>query len=78
MEILIPLKGLIDIQAECDRLSKEIAKFEKEVQRADAKLSNASFMERAPADVVAKERQALAENQAAIDKLTLQLKKMKS
>ncbi|QEM67979.1 valine--tRNA ligase [Geobacter sp. FeAm09] len=61
VQIFVPLKGLVDVEEEEKRLSKEIAKIEKEIDLFSKKLENPSFVERAPADVVAKEREKLAE-----------------
>ena len=61
VQIYVPLKGLVDVEEEEKRLLKEIAKIEKEIDQFSKKLENPSFVERAPADVVAKEREKLAE-----------------
>ena len=55
-EILMPLKGLINLEDELARLEGEQAKLEKEVARIDGKLSNEKFVSRAPEHVVAEER----------------------
>ncbi|WP_026913459.1 valine--tRNA ligase [Perlucidibaca piscinae] len=62
MTLGVPLAGLIDVGAELTRLDKEIARLGQEVARVEAKLSNESFVARAPADVVAKERDKIADN----------------
>ena len=69
MKLLIPMAGLIDKTAELARLAKEIEKLAKDVDRVEAKLSNASFVDKAPAAVVDKERGKLAEMKSALDKL---------
>ena len=69
LEILVPMAGLIDKDAELARLGKEIEKLGKDLSRIEGKLSNASFVDKAPAEVVAKEREKLAEQQAAMEKL---------
>jgi len=69
MKILIPMAGLIDKAAETTRLDKEIAKLRKEAERGVAKLGNADFLGRAPAEVVEKERTRVAELQLAVTKL---------
>ena len=56
----VPLKGLVDVAAEEERLLKEISKIEKEIEMFSKKLENPSFVDRAPAEVVAKEREKLA------------------
>ena len=61
VEIVVPLKGLVDVEEEEKRLLKEIGKIDKDVEFLAKKLENPSFVERAPADVVGKEREKLAE-----------------
>ncbi|NVO00108.1 MAG: valine--tRNA ligase [Geobacteraceae bacterium] len=61
VQIFVPLKGMVDVVAEAERLNKEIGKIEKEIDMFSKKLENPSFVDRAPADVVAKEREKLAE-----------------
>ncbi len=73
MELLIPLAGLIDVTAEKDRLQKEIARLERELSRLAGKLENDSFVANAPADVVAKEQQKLAETREAHERLQSKL-----
>ena len=56
MEVLVPMAGLIDKDAEIARLQKEIDKATKDLERIEGKLSNDSFVAKAPEAVVAKER----------------------
>jgi len=77
MEILVPMAGLIDKAAELDRLGKEVQKLKQEVSRADARLKNPGFADRAPADVVAKEREKLNEYRSQLAKLEEQAEKIK-
>jgi valyl-tRNA synthetase len=60
LEILVPLAGHINISDELDRLDREIAKLNLECNKLDAKLDKPAFIEKAPPEVVAKERQKLA------------------
>lgn len=55
-EIFIPLENLVDIQKEIERLEKEKAILEKELERVDGKLNNAGFAAKAPAKVIDEER----------------------
>jgi valyl-tRNA synthetase len=77
MEILVPMAGLIDKAAELDRLGKEIQKLKQEVGRAEQRLKNPGFADRAPADVVAKEKEKLNEYRSQLAKLEEQSEKIK-
>ncbi|WP_426417111.1 valine--tRNA ligase [Aestuariirhabdus sp. LZHN29] len=78
MEVLVPMAGLIDKVAETTRLAKEIEKLGKEVARFEGKLSNPRFVDKAPAEVVEKERAKMADAQTAKQTLEDQLKKIES
>ncbi|SDL37262.1 valine--tRNA ligase [Pseudomonas indica] len=78
MEVLVPMAGLIDKDAELARLDKEIQRLGGEVQRVGGKLSNASFVDKAPAEVIAKERAKLAEAELALGKLNEQRERIAS
>ena len=69
-ELLIPMAGLINKEDELARLEKEIARIDGEIARIDNKLSNASFVDKAPAAVVAKEKEK--QQGYIIDKAKLQ------
>ncbi|HWH80905.1 MAG TPA: valine--tRNA ligase, partial [Burkholderiaceae bacterium] len=66
----------VDLAAERERLSKEIARLEAEIGKAGAKLSNASFVARAPAAVVAQENQRVADFTATVARLKDQLARL--
>ncbi len=77
VEVALPLAGLVDINEEKARLRKEIEKQKKELTGLDNKLANAKFLDRAPADVVAREqarqaelRDGIAKQQALLDRLS--------
>lgn len=72
-ELFLPLEGLVDVEAERARLGKEIEKITKEIQKSNAKLGNASFVDRAPAAVVEQERARLADWEAKKSQLEAML-----
>ena len=59
LRVLIPLAGLIDLEAEKARLAKEVGRIQGEIKKCEGKLGNANFVANAPAEVVAQERQRL-------------------
>ncbi|WP_062308711.1 valine--tRNA ligase [Alicyclobacillus sendaiensis] len=65
-KIYIPLAGLIDMDAERERLKKEANRLKGEVERLEKKLANANFVQRAPQEVVAQEREKLADYRAKL------------
>src|SRR5205085_2248461 len=60
MTLVVPLEGLVNMQAEITRLDKEIKRLGAEVDKANAKLANANFVANAPAEVVAQEKDRIA------------------
>jgi len=76
LKILIPMAGIIDKQAELNRLDKEIQKLNNELPRVTGKLGNPAFVDKAPAEVLAKEQAKLAELQSSLDNLLLQKQKI--
>jgi valyl-tRNA synthetase len=76
LRILIPLAGLIDKEAEIPRLSREVDRTRKELARGEAKLGNADFMNRAPAEVVVKERERVADLRHALGRLEEHLQRL--
>jgi valyl-tRNA synthetase len=71
-QAFITLEGLVDVTAERARLDKEIAEFTAVLERSQAKLAKREFVDKAPADVVAKERAKVVEFTAVLDKLSAQ------
>jgi valyl-tRNA synthetase len=69
MQVFVPLKGVLDIDVERERLQKRIGEVEKYVDGLLKKLANANFLNRAPADVVAREKARCAELEEEIAKL---------
>ena len=76
LRVLIPLAGLIDLDAERARLTKEIARIQAEIKKCEGKLGNANFVDHAPAAVVEQERTRLSDWNAQIDALRGQAEKL--
>jgi valyl-tRNA synthetase len=73
LEILVPMAGLIDPEAELDRLAKRQRRAETEFGKLRAKLANGEFVRNAPEDVVAKDQARLAELGTEVDQLARQI-----
>lgn len=78
MEILIPMAGLIDKEAELARLNKAADKLDKDVARTSGKLGNENFVSKAPAAVIEKEREKLADMQMQLAKINEQKETIKA
>ncbi|WP_426700673.1 valine--tRNA ligase [Rhodanobacter sp. Col0626] len=76
LRVMIPLAGLIDLGAEKARLAKEIIRIEVEIKKCEGKLGNASFVANAPAEVVAQERQRIADWNTTLGALREQATKL--
>ncbi|GAP38959.1 valine--tRNA ligase [Piscinibacter sakaiensis] len=74
----LALQVEVDLEAERQRLSKEIGRLEAEIAKARGKLSNESFVARAPAAVVAQEQQRVADFGAARDRLRAQIERLQA
>jgi valyl-tRNA synthetase len=73
LSVQLDTAGSIDVKAERTRLEKDLAAARKEIDQANRKLGNAEFMAKAPEAVVAKNRDRLAQSEADIQRLELQL-----
>jgi valyl-tRNA synthetase len=78
VEILLPLAGLVDVDAEEVRLAKEIAKVEKDVELFEKKLGNEAFVAKAPPQVLEKDRGKLAEAKEKLGILQQSLEKIRA
>ena len=76
--IALPLQGVIDIDAEADRLKREIDKVGAEITQIDAKLANDKFVSRAPQHVVEEQRERKADAEAMATKLAQALKRLEA
>jgi valyl-tRNA synthetase len=77
MKVLIPMRGLIDKDAELSRLDKEIQRLSKDLPRIEGKLNDAGFLEKAPPKVVEKEREKVREIRASLLELQAQAEKIR-
>ncbi len=76
LEILVPMAGLIDPNAELERLSKRLRKAELEFGKLESKLGNGEFAKNAPAEVIAKDRRRLDELRTETRQLSLQISRV--
>jgi valyl-tRNA synthetase len=78
MKVLIPMAGLIDKVAELARLEKEIQKIRNDLPRVEGKLSNPTFIDKAPPDVIDKEKAKLADLRSTLNNLEQQQAKIQA
>ncbi len=76
LEIFVNLEGLIDIEAEKKRLEKDRAKVEGGIKGKLAKLNNEKFVSSAPAEIVQRERESLAQLQEQLKTIIAALEKL--
>lgn len=74
--VYLPLAGMVDIDAECERLRKEQQKIEAQAAKSHGMLNNKNFVERAPASVVEQERARLADLEASLNQISARLKEL--
>jgi valyl-tRNA synthetase len=73
IEVYLPLAGMIDLEAEKTRLQKELTELEQRISASQAKLNNQGFVHKAPAEVVQRERDRLADLELQAAKIQQQL-----
>ena len=78
IEIFIPLAGVIDLEAEIQRLEKKVQKTEKDMIVINKKLNNADFIQKAPENIIKKEREKIKELTDIRDRIEKNLKALKS
>ncbi len=76
-EVFVPLKGLIDIEVERGRLEKEIARLEGQLKSVAAKLNNTNFSDKAPAEIIQKEKDKRTNFQETLQKLRANLEQLR-
>ncbi|NJO15399.1 MAG: valine--tRNA ligase [Thioploca sp.] len=78
LRVLIPLAGLIDKDAELNRLQKEMGKLHQELEKCQNKLNNPNFLTRAPQEIIDKEQQRVAEMNASLQQLNAQAERIRA
>ena len=78
LKVLIPLKGLVNVDEELARLQKQLSKEQKELQKSEGKLGNRRFCENAPEAVVEQERERLVAHKANVENLLQQIRQLES
>jgi valyl-tRNA synthetase len=77
MEIFVPLKGVLNIAAEIDRLKKEKAKVDTSLVALNRKLFNDDFLRKAPKDIIVKEKAKYEELTTMRDRITESIRLLK-
>ena len=76
IEVYMPLAGLIDLDKEIERIKRESEQMKIELEKVEAKLSNESFVNRAPETVVKRERDKAEDLKASIEKLDARIREL--
>jgi valyl-tRNA synthetase len=77
LSVLVPMAGLIDVAAEIERLTRQLAKAEQELAKTRVKLSNENFVRNAPPEVVATERERQADFERQVNSFKAQLERLR-
>ena len=78
VEVYLPLAGMIDIDREIERLRRELESLQAETAKVQAKLGNESFVSKAPARVVQKQRDRLADLEDQLTKVRVRVAQLES
>jgi len=78
LRVLIPLKGLVDVEEELARLNRQLKKESAELKKSEGKLGNRRFVDNAPEAVVAQERERLEAHRAKVENLRAQVRQMEA
>ncbi|MGI6046167.1 MAG: valine--tRNA ligase [Eggerthellaceae bacterium] len=76
LEIFVGLSGLVDFDAERERLTKSLKKLESDAEKVERKLSNPGFLAKAAEEIIEKDRSRLAEDKEKIKRIEEQLKEL--
>ncbi|MBM3458253.1 MAG: valine--tRNA ligase, partial [Armatimonadetes bacterium] len=76
IEVIVPMAGAVDLDAERKRAQKELDGVRKELSGVEGKLSNGQFLERAPAEIVEKQRRIQAELRERVVALEARLQRL--
>ena len=77
-EICVPLEGLVDIEAEKKKMMAKAGELEKYVKSIESKLSNKNFADKAPKEIVEKEKEKLSEAKVSLGKIRENLKRLEN
>jgi valyl-tRNA synthetase len=78
LKILIPLKGLVDVDEELERLNRQLEREQQDLRKCEGKLGNSRFVENAPEAVVEQERQRQLTHRANVENLQAQIRQMEN
>ena len=78
LKILLPLKGLVDVEEELARLHKQLEREQGDLRKSEGKLGNSRFVDNAPEAVVEQERERLAAHRANVDNLRAQMRQLEA
>ena len=78
LKILLPLKGLVDMEEELTRLHKQLEREQGDLRKSEGKLGNSRFVDNAPEAVVEQERGRLAAHRANVDNLHAQIRQLEA
>ena len=76
IQVYLPVGDLLDVDKEVLRLKNDLCKLEKDIEKSRTKLSNANFVERAPEEVIEKEKATLSDNEAKKERITENLRSL--
>jgi len=77
LEVFLPLEGVVDFEAEIKRLEKELAQLQAEINKTEGKLNSPGFINKAPVEVVEKEKTRRNDQEAKLVKLKQRLQELK-